>query len=167
LVIIFVIVTFTLRRRRRNRLENDIADAITFDPGMTERYIDEENRMNAAEKYSLSGGSSGHGHGAGYTPQLVYAPPQPPQYGYHGQGYEQQVAYRASLPQPSVHNQDNPITTGSANLTRKYSDRKPVPPLLPNPVYDPSRSPVLPPHFYGQENTHPPVLHPSSPSTPT
>lgn len=167
LIIIFVMVTFALRRRRRNRLENDIADAVTFDPSVTAHYVDEENRMNTAEKHSLSGDSSGHGHGLGYTPQLAYTPPIPPQYGYRGEGYEQQSAYRTPLPQVPVYSQDNPINTGGANLTRKYSDRKPVPPLLPNPVYEPSRSPVLPPHFYNQEENPPQAIPRSfSPSAP-
>lgn len=47
------------------------------------------------------------------------------------------------------------VNTGGANLTRKYSDRKPVPPLLPNPVYDPTQSPVLPSHYYMQNQGTP------------
>jgi len=167
MVIIFVIITFTIRRRNRNRLDRDIADAITFDPTVTERYIDEESRMNTAEKYRFSGSSSGHGHGFGYTPQLASAQPMPVQYGY-GQGYEQQAAYRVpqAPAQAPIYNQDKPINTGGANLTRKYSDRKPVPPLLPNPVYDPSHSPVLPTHFYREENPLLPIPQSSSISAP-
>lgn len=171
LIIIFVIVTFTLRRRRRNRLDRAVADAVTFDPSVTEHYIDEENRMDTAEKHRFSGSSSSHGHGFGYTPQLAYASPAPAPYAYYGQsqGYEQQAAYPAPLPQVPVNNQDNPVNanTGGANLTRKYSDRKPVPPLLPNPVYDPSRSPVLPSHYYDRENLPPGIPQSSNLSAPT
>ncbi|OAX42931.1 hypothetical protein K503DRAFT_796783 [Rhizopogon vinicolor AM-OR11-026] len=166
LVIIFVIITFTIRRRRRNRMENEIADAITFDPSVTEHYIDEESRMSAIEKYGFSGSSSGHGHSFGHTPNLAYASPMPAQYDYHGQGYEQQAAYRVPQPQAPIYNQDNAVNTGGANLTRKYSDRKPVPPLLPNPVYDPSHSPVLPSHFHSLEDSSPPIPRSSSPSAP-
>jgi hypothetical protein len=159
LIIIFVIITFTIRRRRRNRLDRAVADAVTFDPSVAEHYIDEENRMTTAEKHRFSGSSSGHGHGFGYTPQLPYAAPAPAHYAYYdqNQGYEPQAAYPVPLPQVPVNNQDNAVVanTGGANLTRKYSDRKPVPPLLPNPVYDPSRSPVLPSHYYDQENLPP------------
>lgn len=165
MVIIFVVVTFTIRRRNRNRLDREIADAAIFDPSVTERYIDEENRMNTNEKYRISGSSSGHGHGFGYNPQLAYAQPMAVQYGY---GQEQQAAYRVpqAPAQAPIYNQDKPINTGGANLTRKYSDRKPVPPLLPNPVYDPSHSPVLPAHFYSEENPLPPIPQSSSISAP-
>ncbi|KAG0705521.1 hypothetical protein DFH29DRAFT_906932 [Suillus ampliporus] len=167
MIIIFVIITYAIRRRRRNRLENVIADAITFDPAVTEHYEDEEKRMNVSDKYRFSGSSSGHGHGFGYGPKPAHAPPIAPQYGYYGQGYEQQAApYHVPSTQSSAHSHDNGVNTGGANLTRKYSDRKPVPPLLPNPVYDPSRSPVLPSHYYMQSQ-EPPIPQPTSPSTPT
>ncbi|KAJ8595309.1 hypothetical protein M405DRAFT_370044 [Rhizopogon salebrosus TDB-379] len=195
LIIIFVIITFTIRRRRRNRLDRAVADAVTFDPSVAEHYIDEENRMTTAEKHRFSGSSSGHGHGFGYTPQLPYAAPAPAHYAYYDQnqgyepqaaypvplpqvpvdnqdnaviGYELQAAYPVPLPQVPVNNQDNAVVanTGGANLTRKYSDRKPVPPLLPNPVYDPSRSPVLPSHYYDQENLPPGIALSSNPSAP-
>ncbi|KAG1753891.1 uncharacterized protein EDB91DRAFT_1242855 [Suillus paluster] len=169
MVIIFVVVTYTIRRRRHNRLEGVIADAITFDPMVSEHYVDEESRMNTSDKYRLSGSSSGHGHGLGYAPNLAYAPPVPPKYPYYGQGYEQQAAaYQAPSTQGPVYNNDNAVNTSSANLTRKYSNRKPVPPLLPNPVYDPSRSPVLPSHYYmqGQEPPVSPIPRSTSPSAP-
>ncbi|KAG2146680.1 hypothetical protein DEU56DRAFT_785833 [Suillus clintonianus] len=202
MVIIFVVVTYTIRRRQRNRLESVIADAITFDPAVTEHYGDEEKGMNTYEKYRLSGSSSGHGHGFGYGPQPAYAPPVPPvppQYGYYGsQGYEQQAAaYRVPSTQGPVYNHDNAVNTGGAvstdgvvntggavdpdgavnaggavntggaNLTRKYSNRKPVPPLLLNPVYDPSRSPVLPSHFMQNQDTPvSPIALSMSPSIP-
>jgi hypothetical protein len=137
---------------------------------VAEHYIDEENRMTTAEKHRFSGSSSGHGHGFGYTPQLPYAAPAPAHYAYYdqNQGYEPQAAYPVPLPQVPVNNQDNAVVanTGGANLTRKYSDRKPVPPLLPNPVYDPSRSPVLPSHYYDQENLPPGIAQSSNPSAP-
>ncbi|KAG2058825.1 hypothetical protein BDR06DRAFT_49165 [Suillus hirtellus] len=175
MIIMFVVITYTIRRRQRNRLESDIADAITFDPVVREHYGDEEKGTNTFEKYRLSSSSSGHGHGYGYGPQPAYAPPAVPQYGYYGsQGYEQQAtAYHAPPPQDPVYNLDNAVNTGGAvdasgaadtvssastsgaNLTRKYSNRKPVPPLLPNPVYNPSQSPVLPSHYYMQNQDVP------------
>lgn len=170
MIIIFVVVTYTIRRRHRNRLESVTADAITFDPKVAEHYGDEENRLDTFQKYRLSGSSSGHGHGLGYGPQPAYAPPTVPQYGYYGsQGYEQQApAYPVPSTEGPVYNPDNAVNTGGANLTRKYSNRKPVPPLLPNPVYDPSRSPVLPPHYYMQNQEPPvsPIARPTSPSAP-
>lgn len=175
MIIMFVIITYTIRRRQRNRLESDIADAITFDPVVREHYGDEEKGTNAFEKYRFSSSSSGHGHGYGYGPQPAYAPPAVPQYGYYGsQGYEQQATtYHVPPPQGPVYNLDNAVNTGGAvdssgaadtvssastsgaNLTRKYSNRKPVPPLLPNPVYNPSQSPVLPSHYYMQNQDVP------------
>ncbi|KIK48708.1 hypothetical protein CY34DRAFT_579499 [Suillus luteus UH-Slu-Lm8-n1] len=175
MVIIFAIVTYAIRRRQRNRLESDIADAITFDPAVNEHYGDEEKGTNTFQKYRLSGSSSGHDHGFGYCPQLAYAPPAVPQYGYSGsQGYEQQAAaYHVPPTQGPIYNLDSAVNTGvaintvgaastggsvdtgGANLTRKYSNRKPVPPLLPNPVYDPSQSPVLPSHYYMQTQDTP------------
>lgn len=230
MVIIFAVITYAIRRRQRNRLESDIADAITFDPAVNEHYGDEEKGTNTFQKYRLSGSSSGHDHGFGYCPQLAYAPPAVPQYGYSGShGYEQQAAaYHVPPSQGPIYNLDsavntgvaintgdaaitggsvstgganltrkysnrkpvpynldsavntdvaiNPggaantdgsvdsggaantagsISTGGANLTRKYSNRKPVPPLLPNPVYDPSQSPVLPSHYYMQTQDTP------------
>lgn len=230
MVIIFAVVTYAIRRRQRNRLESDIADAITFDPAVNEHYGDEEKGTNTFQKYRLSGSSSGHDHGFGYCPQLAYAPPAVPQYGYSGsQGYEQQAAaYHVPPTQGPIYNLDSAVntgvaintvgaastggsiesggaantagtnltrkysnrkpvpynldsavntgvavntggsvesggavntagsvSTGGANLTRKYSNRKPVPPLLPNPVYDPSQSPVLPSHYYMQTQDTP------------
>lgn len=178
MIIIFVVITYAIRRRQRSRLESDIADAITFDPAVSEHYGDEEKGTNT---YRLSGGSSGYGHGFGYGPQLAYASPAVPQYGYYGsQGYEQQAAvYHVPSTQGPVYNLDSAVntggaantgdavdsggvantvgsvSTGGANLTRKYSNRKPVPPLLPNPVYDPSQSPVLPSHYYMQKQDTP------------
>ena len=148
LLIIFVIVTLTLRKRRRDRLESDLAAAVTFDPGM-DHYERQEYSM---EKHRLSGSSSGHGHGYGMQP--AYAPQQE----YHGpMGYGQYsgAAYHASSnpapyhpPSPAA---PQPAAQGGANLTRKFSDRKPVPPLLPNPAYDPSNTHVsIPPQFYQQ-----------------
>lgn len=180
IVIIFAVVTYTVRRRQRNRLESDIADAITFDPAVNEHYGDEE-KGTITQKYRFSGSSSGHGHGLGYCPQLTYAPPAVPQYGhYTSQGYEQQAAaYHVPPTQGPVYNPDSAVnsngaantggavdsggvantvdsvSTGGANLTRKYSNRKPVPPLLPNPVYDPSQSPVFPSHYYMQNQDAP------------
>ncbi|KAG1892617.1 hypothetical protein F4604DRAFT_1700522 [Suillus subluteus] len=187
MIMIFVVITYTIRRRRRSRFENDIADNITFDPAVTEHYGDEEKGKNTLNKSRLSGSSSGHGHGFGYGPQLAYAQPAVPQYGYYGsQGYEQQAAaYHVPPTQGPVYNLDSAVntggaantsgaantgggvdsggavdtvgsvSTGGANLTRKYSNRKPVPPLLPNPVYDPSQSPVLPSHYYMQNQDAP------------
>lgn len=193
IIIIFAVVTYTIRRRQRNRLESDIADAITFDPAVNEHYGDEEKGTNTFQKYRLSGSSSGHDHGFGYCPQLAYAPPAVPQYGYTGsQGYElQAAAYHVPPTQGPIYNLDSAVntgvaintggvvstggaantggsvdsggaantagsvSTGGANLTRKYSNRKPVPPLLPNPVYDPSQSPVLPSHYYMQTQDTP------------
>jgi hypothetical protein len=194
MIIIFAVVTYTIRRRQRNRLESDIADAITFDPAVNEHYGDEEKGTNTFQKYRFSGSSSGHDHGFGYCPQLAYAPPAVPQYGYSGsRGYEQQAAaYHVPPTQGPVYNLDSAVNTGGAtntggsvdsggaantggsvdsggaantvgsvstgggaNLTRKYSNRKPVPPLLPNPVYDPSQSPVLPSHYYMQNHDAP------------
>ncbi|KAH7916312.1 hypothetical protein BJ138DRAFT_599421 [Hygrophoropsis aurantiaca] len=158
MVIIFIAITFTLRRRNRNRLDREIADAVTFDPSTTDRYEDEERRLNSIEK-RFSGSSSGHGHGYGYGPQTTYAPQQ----GYYGQGYPQQPApFRAPSPYRSPSPPDAMYYNGNtgAGLTRKYSDRKPVPPLLPNPVYDPSRSqPAFPQYgqFPGQDNALPPL----------
>lgn len=186
-IMIFVVVTYTIRRRRRSRLENDITDPITFGPVVIEHYGDEEKGTNTFEKSRLSGSSSGHGHGFGYGPQLAYAPPAVPQYGYYSsQGYEQQAAaYYVPPTQGSIYNLNGAVnagdaantsgaanmgggvdsggaadtagsvSTGGANLTRKYSNRKPVPPLLPNPVYDPSQSPVLPSHYYMQNQDVP------------
>jgi hypothetical protein len=205
MIIIFAVVTYTIRRRQRNRLESDIADAITFDPAVNVHYGDEEKGTNTYQKYRFSGSSSGHDHGFGYCPQLAYAPPAVPPYGYYSsQGHEQQAAaYHVPPTRGPIHNLDSAIhtggaadtggavdsdgaantgdainsggaantvgavdsagavntvgsvSTGGANLTRKYSNRKPVPPLLPNPVYDPSQSPVLPPHYYMQNQDTP------------
>ncbi|KAG2152083.1 hypothetical protein BD769DRAFT_1658515 [Suillus cothurnatus] len=161
MIIIFVLVTYTIRRRRHSRYENDVANAISFDPAVVEHYGDEEKGTNAFGKSRLSGSSSGHGHGVGYAPRLAYATPAVPQYGYYGsQGYEQQAAtYHVPPTQGPVYNFE--VSTGGANLTRKYSNRKPVPPLLPNPVYDPSQSPVLPSHYYTQNQDAPisPISH--------
>jgi hypothetical protein len=187
MIIIFVLVTYTIRRRRHSRYENDVANAISFDPAVVEHYGDEEKGTNAFGKSRLSGSSSGHGHGVGYAPRLAYATPAVPQYGYYGsQGYEQQAAtYHVPPTQGPVYNFEGAVntggisntggtsntggaadavgsvSTGGANLTRKYSNRKPVPPLLPNPVYDPSQSPVLPSHYYTQNQDAPisPISH--------
>lgn len=151
LIIIFVIVTWALRKRRRDRLERDLAVAVTFDPSATDRY---ERQENSIEKHRLSGSSSGYGHGYGYSMQPAYAPQQE----YHGpMGYGQYsgAAYQASSnpvpnqsPSPTP---PQPAAQGGANLTRKFSDRKPVPPLLPTPAYDPSNTHVsIPPQFYQQ-----------------
>ncbi|KAF8558836.1 hypothetical protein OG21DRAFT_1503796 [Imleria badia] len=154
LIIGFVVVTWTLRTRRRNRLERDLATAITFDPGAAEHY---EHQEDTIEKPRLSGSSSSHGHGYGfgYGVQLAYAPQQE----YHGPiGYGQYPvpAYYTASPNPAPYQVPSPTVPqpaeqGGANLTRKFSDRKPVPPLLPNPTYDPSNSHVsIPPQFYQQ-----------------
>ncbi|KAG1755844.1 hypothetical protein EDB19DRAFT_1902026 [Suillus lakei] len=206
MVMIFVVVTYAIRRRQRNRLESDIAGAITFDPAVNKHYGDEEKGTNSFDKYRLSRSSSGHGYGFVYGPRLAYAPPPVPQYGHYGlQEYEQQPpTYHVPPTQGPVYNLDSPVnmggagdaggavdtggaantggavdtgsavnkaaavSTGGANLTRKYSDRKPVPPLLPNPVYDPSQSPVLPSHYYMQNQDAPisPISQSMSPSVP-
>ena len=148
LFLIFIAIMWTLRKRRRDRLERDLAAAVTFDP-MTDHY---ERQENSIEKHRLSGSSSGHDHGYGMQP--AYAPQQE----YHGpMGYGQYpvTAYHASsnpapyqAPSPTP---PQPAAQGGANLTRKFSDRKPVPPLLPNPAYDPSNTHVsIPPQFYQQ-----------------
>lgn len=194
MIMIFVVVTYAIRRRQRNRLESDIADAITFDPAVNKHYGDEEKGTSSFDKYRLSRSSSGHGYGFVYGPQLAYASPRVPQYGHYGsQGYEQQPpTYHVPPTQGPVYDLDSAVntggaadtggavdtgsavntavavSTGGANLTRKYSDRKPVPPLLPNPVYDPSQSPVLPSYFYMQNQDAPisPISQSMSPSIP-
>ncbi|KIJ70239.1 hypothetical protein HYDPIDRAFT_23367 [Hydnomerulius pinastri MD-312] len=178
LIIIFTAVTCTLRKRRRDRLDKEIAAAVTFDPTMTDRY--EDDRMNSIEKHRLSGSSYGHGFGNGdgfgYGAQPAYAPQLAPQQGYYGQadygqaayGQYPVAAYRTPSPNPAPHRAPSPTAPqagaygynpGGANLTRKYSDRKPVPPLLPAPVYDPSHAQVAPQQYYhhGQEQPLPPV----------
>ncbi|KAF8842214.1 hypothetical protein BDN67DRAFT_392814 [Paxillus ammoniavirescens] len=161
LIIIFVLVTWTIRKRRHNRLDRDAA-AITFDPAITDRYDD--GRGNSIEKHRHSGSSSGHGHGFGYGAQPAYAPPlAPPQgyYGHAGYGRYPAAAYRPPSPNPAPYRSPSPAAygdnTGGANLTRKYSDRKPVPPLLPNPIYDPSHPQVSIPQQYYQEQPLPPA----------
>ncbi|KIO12819.1 hypothetical protein M404DRAFT_993787 [Pisolithus tinctorius Marx 270] len=158
LVILFIIVTCTLRKRRRGRL----TEAITFDPGMPDFFGDSNVRTNSLEKRRLSGSSSGHVHGFSYaTPQQtqMMGPSRQRSYRLHSHPY--QMPYREPPPNPpypprSPHNSPPSIAqgsdfncnpTGGANLTRKYSDRKPVPPLLPNPVHDPSRRLTLPQQF--------------------
>jgi hypothetical protein len=161
LIIIFVLVTWTIRKRRRNSLDRDAA-AVTFDPTIMDRYDD--GRGNSIEKHRLSGNSSGHGQGFGYGAQPAYAPPlAPPQgyYGHAGYGRYPAAAYRPPSPNPAPYRSPSPAAygdnTGGANLTRKYSDRKPVPPLLPNPVYDPSHSQVSIPQQHYQEQPAPQV----------
>ncbi|KIK96942.1 hypothetical protein PAXRUDRAFT_265188 [Paxillus rubicundulus Ve08.2h10] len=163
LIIIFVLVTWTIRKRHRNRLDRDAATAaITFDPAMTDHYDDA--RGNSIEKHRLSGSSSGHGHGFGYGAQPAYAPQlAPPQgyYGHAGYGRYPAAAYRPPSPNPAPYRSPSPAAygdnLGGANLTRKYSDRKPVPPLLPDPVYDPSHTQASAPQQYYQEQPLPPA----------
>ncbi|KAF9222083.1 hypothetical protein BS17DRAFT_784400 [Gyrodon lividus] len=163
LIIIFVLVTWTIRKRRHNRLDRDAA-AVTFDPAMTDRYDDA--RENTIEKHRLSGSSSGHGHGFGYGAQSAYAPALAPPQGYCGQtghGQYPAAACRTPPPNPAPYHAPSPAAhghnTNGANLTRKYSDRKPVPPLLPNPVYDPSHTQISLPQQYYQEQPLPPASH--------
>lgn len=156
LFIIVTIVACTLRKRRRNRLERDLATAMTFDPGATDHY---ERQEDFFEKRRLSGSSSGHGHGHGHGYGYGVQPAYAPQQEYHGAvGYgrypavvygasSSNAAYRAPSPaaaQPTGQG-------GGANLTRKFSDRKPVPPLIPTPAYDPSNSRVSIPQQFHQQ----------------
>ena len=155
LILLFVIVTCTIRKRRRDRLERDLAAAVTFDPGATDLY---ERQERSTEKHRLSGSSSGHGHGYGHgpvMPQPAYAPPQE----YHGvPGYGQYpvAAYHGPSGNPILYQATpppvpQPTGQGGANLTRKFSDRKPVPPLFPDPVYDPANAHVtVAPQVYQQ-----------------
>lgn len=78
-----------------------------------------------------------------------------PQQEYHGPvGYGQYLATAAycapSVPyQTSSPTVPQPAAQGGANLTRKFSDRKPVPPLFPDPAYDPTNADVsIPPQFH-------------------
>ena len=147
LVVIIMIITCALRRRSRSRLENEINEAVSFDPAGVNHYVDVERRMNSMEKYRWSGSSSGHGHGFGYGPGIDYQAQPAQQQGYYGQYTHQPGAVRVPSPYrtPSPIEQQRVAATdqdAGANLTRKFSDRKPVPPLLPNPVYDPSRAVV-------------------------
>ncbi|KAG9317605.1 hypothetical protein JVU11DRAFT_1814 [Chiua virens] len=150
LAIICVVVTWIMRKRRRARLEHDLAVAVSFDPGATERYERQEDML---EKRRFSGTSSGHGHGYGYGIQPAYAPPQE----YHGpMGYGQYPAsaYRPPSPRPLPYQTSplavpQPAAQGGTNLTRKFSDRKPVPAHLPDPAYDPTYAhSSVPPQFY-------------------
>jgi len=156
LIITFLAVTWVVRKRHRQRLERDLAVAVTFDPGATDQY---ESQEDSVDKHGLSasGSSSGHGHGWGYgtyAGQPAYPPQQeyPPQLDYHGAvSYPAPVVYRTPSPTsvpylPSSSGSQQPIGQGGANLTRKFSDRKPVPPLVPYPTYDPT----VPPQFYQQ-----------------
>ncbi|KAL4075984.1 hypothetical protein J3A83DRAFT_2095046 [Scleroderma citrinum] len=159
LILVFVVVTWTLRKRRHDRTK-----AITFDPGMTEHYVDTGDRTASLEKRRFSGSSSGHVHGLPYmTPQQIRTPQInfPPQAHYQSFVPPPPATHRQPTPIPPVppHPPYNPSPSatqepdfncnpdGGASLTRKYSDRKPVPPLLPNPVYDPSRRFTLPQQF--------------------
>ena len=154
LIIVFIGVTWVIRKRRRDRLERDLASAVTFDPGAVDQYERQENSMEK-HRLSVSSSSHGHGYGYGYGMQLAYAPQQE----YHGpMGYGQYpvAAYRAPSPNHAPYRVPSPTLPhpagqDGANLTRKFSDRKPVPPLLPNPAYDPSNAHVsIPPQFYHQ-----------------
>ena len=105
---------------------------------------------------SSSGHGAAYGYGYGYGVQPTYAPPQE----YHGPvGYGQYTtpAYAGPSPTPAPYRAPSPTVPqpaaqGGANLTRKFSDRKPVPPLLPDPAYDPSNVHVsIPTQFYPQQ----------------
>lgn len=158
LVILFIVVTCTLRKRRRGRH----ADAITFDPGMPEIFGDRNPQTSSLEKRRLSSGSSAYVHGLPYAaPQQMQMMGPPLQGSYQPHSHPYQMAFRELPPNPpypprSPHNPPASVAqepdfncnpTGGANLTRKYSDRKPVPPLLPSPVHDPSRRLTLPQQF--------------------
>ncbi|KAI6047317.1 hypothetical protein EDC04DRAFT_610984 [Pisolithus marmoratus] len=174
LVILFIIVTCTLRKRRRSRH----TDAITFDPGMHNFFGDSNARTNSLEKRRLSGSSSGHVHGFSYVaPQQMQMAGPSLQGNYQPHSHPYQMAYREPPPNPpyppcSPHSPPASVAqesdfncnpTGGANLTRKYSDRKPVPPLLPNPVHDPSRRLTLPQQFCAGSLNQP--ISPVAPSS--
>lgn len=157
LVILFIVVTCTLRKRRRRH-----TDAITFDPGMPEFFGDRGAGTTSLEKRRLSGGSSAYVHGLPYAaPQQMQMMGPPLQGSYQMHAHANQLAFRDLPPNPPYPPRSPPnppasvaqesdfncSPTGGANLTRKYSDRKPVPPLLPSPVHDPSRRLTLPQQF--------------------
>jgi len=183
LIILFVIVTWTMRQRRHNRH----IDAITFDPGMTDRYGGGD-RIESLEKRRISGSSSGHVHGFPYvgSQQARALQMDPPLHGYYQPfpppppATGRQPPPNAPLPLRSPYNVPPPPPTpvpstqepdfncnpnGGANLTRKYSDRKPVPPLLPNPVHDPSRRLTLPQQFCPHSPIQPPSPAAVSPAS--
>jgi len=169
LVVVIMIITCASRRRSRSRLEDEISEAVTFDPAGANHYTDVERRMNSMEKYRWSGSSSGHGHGFGYGPGMDYQSQPAQQQGYYSQYTQQPGAVRAPSPYrtPSPTEQHS-IAMGhdaGANLNRKFSDRKPVPPLLPNPVYDP----YAPLDAYGMGHHAPANVHanlvPAAPAT--
>ena len=172
LILLFVIVTWTMRKRRRDRH----TDFITFDPGMTGHY-DGGNHIEPLEKRRVSDSSSGHAHGLAYLPPQQPRAPQmgPPLHGYYQPFVSAPAAPdRQPTPNPPVplrlpYNAPPPVPVppaqepdfncnpnGGASLTRKYSDRKPVPPLLPSPVHDPSRRLTLPQQFCPNSPIQPP-----------
>lgn len=182
LILLFVLVTWTIRKRRHDRL-----DAITFDPGMTGRY-DGRDRTESLEKRRTSGSSSGHVHGFPYVGSHQARTPQmdPPLHGYYQpfppppSATSRQPPPNAPLPPRSPYNvpplPPTPVPStqesdfncnpnGGANLIRKYSDRKPVPPLLPNPVHDPSRRLTLPQQFCPHSPIQPPSPAAVSPAS--
>ncbi|KAK0206632.1 hypothetical protein DFS33DRAFT_605032 [Desarmillaria ectypa] len=87
LVLILLVVTFTLRRRRKNRLLNE---AISFDPqgSVYHNNCDTEEKLTHQRAVDSIGGSvSGTRENGSSTGHGMYMPPVP--HGYYGAGYGQ------------------------------------------------------------------------------
>lgn len=136
LVLIVVLITFALRRRRRSRL---LDDAVSFDPGLVDRYDGSEKGHSSNPSLGTVGSAPYGGPVAGYgtyNPEPVqqhsYGGPQQAYYGgpqqpeYYGAPQNAQQPYYSPYVPPMA---DAPPTTSLANPSRGTHNipRVPVP----------------------------------------
>lgn len=141
LVILIVVATFALRKRRRHRLDMEYAEAVSFDPSVN-RYTDEKGgdfhpQDNWLRRSASSSSSSSGSHGGVQPMQPVYAP---------GPGIVRDNLYASNMgytqQAQGFANPSYPVAgQGQGYSSNVQASQYQIPPRSPYPVYDPARSP--------------------------
>lgn len=157
LAIIFTVVACIIRTRRRKR----VTQTVSFAPNVTERYGGAKPQGASFNERRLSQSASAD-HVSHFGPPSAFVSKSfsPQSYQAFAVGQETPSTPHSPItPHGSPNSQSScsgpSERSGGASLTRKLSDRKPVPPLLPG--ISESHRLTLPPHLHATDHPRPKV----------